>query len=551
MKKILLTMIFLVTFLMIGTTSALAVTNGTVKVGLRFGGSALFSANLENAVGSGYSFGYYDNSRNFVVLGATDQTAISMTADGTIYVPSGGSAAASAPSGTYAVIGAYRVQLGDAFDSYSAAAAAAAGYPGGYPAYLSDAYCVQIGSYETSAAAQAALSALGGSGSVVEAGSTGVLVTVTGTAQILFAFDCQGAQSLAVLPNGNGAAAATWFKGTKYNGGFQYDRITGGNLNVINVVGLEDYVRGVVPYEMSGGWPAEALKAQAICARTYVCSTTKHLSSYGFDVCNTTDCQVYNGTGNSSAAPTAVSDQAVSETAGKCLYSNGSLIEAVYFSSDGGATEDAANVWGGAVSYLIGKLDPYESTISIPNYTYTVAYTPAQLTWVLQNSGYSIGTIGNVFVSEQTKTGNVYKVTFVDTTGKTLTVKGEKCRSVFYSSTYGKSVRSMRFQITGGASANFYVNDASTQLSTLTGAYLISGSGTVSAYSGSAPYAVTSSGTSALSGGASSSSGAFTITGTGNGHNVGMSQYGAYAMAQKGLSCEDILNFYYTDVTIG
>lgn len=551
MKKILLTTIFVVTFMIISTMSAFAVTNGMVKVGLRFGNSSLFSANLENAVGGGCSFGYYDSSRNFVALGNTEQTTISMTAADSVYMGSDGTYSASVPSGSYSVIGDYHVQLNNTYSSYSAAAAAASAYHG-YPAYISDSFCVRIGSYGTAAQASSALSTLGVPGSVVSGSSTGVLVTVTKTATILFEFDCQGAKSLAVLPDGLGGKAVTWFKGYQYYGGFEYDRITGGNLNVVNVVNLEDYVKGVVPYEMNGAWPLEALKAQAICARTYVCSTTKHLSSYGFDVCNTTDCQVYNGAGNGSVNPTSISNQAVDETAGKCLYSNGSLIEAVYFSSDGGATEDAANVWGGTVSYLIGKTDPYEATISIPNYSYTVTYTPAQLTWVLQNSGYSIGTICNVYVSEFTANGNVYKVTFVDTTGKTLTVKGDKCRSAFYSNTYGKSVKSMRFNISGGSSAAYYVNNASTSLNSISGAYLISGSGTVGAYSGSAPYVVTSSGTAALASSASTSgSNTFTISGTGNGHNVGMSQYGAYAMSLQGSDYEDILNFYYTNVTIG
>ena len=313
------------------------------------------------------------------------------------------------------------------------------------------------------------------------------------------------------------------------------------------MVDLEDYVKGVLPHEMGGGWPEEALKAQAVCARTFACSNTKHLSSYGFDVCNTTDCQVYNGRSGASDA----TDWAVDATEGECIYADGELIEALYFSSDGGATEDSQVVFGGVTSYLVGKEDPYEATISIPDYSYTVTYTPAQLTWVLQNSGYTIGTIQNVYVSEYTDLGNVAKVTFVDTSGKTLTLKGDKARSAFYSTTYGKAVKSMRFTISGGSSAPCYVNSASNPLDSLKGASVISGGGSVSTYKGSEAYVITSSGTAALSsGGTSGSAEEFVITGTGNGHNVGMSQYGANAMAKLGYDYEDILHFYYTDVTI-
>lgn len=555
MKKFLLTMSLVVTFFVIGSVNASAVSNDTVKVGLKYGSGALYSANLENAVGGGYSYGYYDANRVFVPVGYTNGTTVSVTAAGTVYLSSNGTYSASDSGSTQNVIGKWHVQLDMPFATFDEAAAAASGYAGAYPAYISDGFCVRIGSYASEGEAAAAMSVLGSGGRVVSGSSTGVIVTVTKSATVLFEFDCQGAKSLAILPNGQGEKSVTYFKNYKYYGGFEYNRITGGDLNVVNVVNLEDYVRCVIPYEMSNDWPAAALEAQAICARTYVCAATKHLSSYGFDVCNTTDCQVYYGMGGSSAYsnPTAATNAAVDRTAGLCIYANGVLANAVYFSSDGGATENAENVWGGKESHLIGKTDPYEATVSIPNYSYTTVYTPAQLTWVVQNSGYTFGTIRNVYVSEYTPLGNVYKVTFEDTSGQTLTVKGEKCRTIFYSTTYGKSVRSMRFTINGGSGGtSYYVNGGSNALQSVNGVSMISGTGTVSTYSGSAPYVITSSGTSALeSKTVSAPASEFVITGTGSGHNVGMSQWGAYAMAQMGMTCQDILNFYYTDVTIG
>lgn len=532
MKKLLLTLFFVVTFFGICSVSASAVVNDTVKVGLRYGSSALSAANLENAVGSGYALGYFDASRSFVSLGSTDQKAITMNA----------------------ASGQYSIQLSNAYTSFSDAAQAAAACDG-YPAYLNGVYYAQVGSYTSAAAAEAARTSLGISGTVVSTTSTAVRVTETSSGKSLFLFDYSGLMSLGVLPNGQGSASVTWFKGYRYYGGFEYQRITGGNLSVINVVSLEDYVKGVVPYEMNGTWPEAALEAQAVCARTFALATTKHLTSYGFDVCNSTDCQVYCGLNSATTA----SDSAVEDTAGQCLYYNGNLIQALYCSSDGGATEDAANVWEGAVGYLIGKADPYEATISIPNYSYSVTYTADQLTYILQAKGYSIGTVQNVSVSEFTNMGNVRRVTFTDTTGKTLTVKGDTCRTIFYSSTYSKSVRSLRYTINGaaaGGSGGYCVNDSSTVLNSLSGVSVISGSGTVSAYQGSSPYVITSSGTSALSSGSTAgttvgTSSDFTISGTGYGHNVGMSQYGAYAMAQQGYSYQDILKFYYTNVSLG
>lgn len=553
MKKGLLTLLFIVTFFCLSAVSASAVVNDTVKVGLRYSSNAPFSANLENLEGSGYSLGYFDDSRAFVPLGWTEETAISMTAAGTIYMSSSGVYSDAIPGGGYRTLGPWHIEL-QGFDSFEEAQDAAWEYDGGYPAWIDQDYVVRLGCYSSRSEAERAMDDLGEGDDIVQSSATGVMVTVTSSTEVLFEFDCHGVLSLGVMPEAGRGEALTWFKGYKYYGGFEYPRVTGGNLNVINVVNLESYIKGVIPYEMSGDWPLEALKAQAVCARTFASRNTKHLSTYGFDVCNTTDCQAYNAAGNGTRGPTALTDQAVDETAWECLYYDDELLKnAVYHAANGGATEDAANVWGGNVAYLRGKADPYEGQISIPNYAYSTTYTAEELTWILQQKEYSIGTVRDVYVSEFTPVGNVNKVTFVDTSGKTLTVKGETCRTIFYSSTYGKSVRSMRFDIAGGSGGgSAYYAGGGERFTSLEGLSVISGSGTIKGLSGKKLYVATASGTAALPepGGKPSGGSSFTISGTGNGHNVGLSQYGAKAMAEQGLDYQDILEFYYTDVTI-
>lgn len=464
MKNKLLTLFLVVTFFALWVPSASAVTNGVVKVGLRYGSTALPSANLENAEGAGYEFGYYDEERRFVSLGRTEETTITMS-------PSGGS-------------------------------------------YIS--------------------------------------VTRTNTSEVLYEHNA-GDRPLGVRPAGN----STWFKGYRYAGGFEYVLTGSGSLKVVNVVDLEDYVKGVVPYEMPGDWPLAALEAQAICARTFVQGHNKHLRDEGFDVCNGVDCQVYNGRGTGRNEPSADSDRAVENTAGLCIYYNGTLVQdAVYHSSDGGATEDGANVWGTETGYLKGKTDPYEAQTSVPNNSYSVTYTAAELSWILDQKGHSVGTVQDVYVSEYTPLGNVKQVTFVGT-GGTKTFTGDDCRMIFYSSTYQKSVSSMRFDINGrrGGFGGLSVNGTE-RLSSLDGVSVISGNGTLGTLRGNTASAITASGTVTVSaeGGQPSAGGAsdgnFVITGTGNGHNVGMSQYGAKAMAEQGYSSQEILNFYYTDIAI-
>lgn len=559
MKKLLLTTMLVVTFFALSAVSASAIVNDTVKVGLRYGATALFSANLENAVGSGYEFGYFDEDREFEALGWTDETAISMTAAGDIYMSGDGTYSADMPSGGFRHLGAWHVQI-DGFRDFEDAQNAAWDYDDAYPAWIGWEYVVRVGCYDSRKEAEAAAEDLG-EGEAVSSSSTGVMVTVTRTTDILFEFDCSGILNLGIRPYYDRGSAVTWFKSIKYAGAFEYARVTGGNINVINVVDLEDYVKGVIPYEMSGDWPLAAMEAQAVCARTYVCGNSKHLSAYGFDVCSTTDCQVYNGRGGYTSGPSSISDQAVDNTAGECMYYNGELAkDAVYHASNGGATEDAANVWGGQAGYLMGKEDPYEAQTSIPNYSYTVTYTAEELTWILQQKGYSVGTVKNVYVSEYTPVGNVKKVT-IEGSSDTKTVSGETCRTLFYSSTYNKSVNSMRFRINGGGpaanSGGVYINSSKEHMSSLDGAFVISGSGTVSSLNGSSVSVISSSGVSTVkdSGGktaapTASNNGTFTITGTGNGHNVGMSQYGAKAMAELGYDYIDILEFYYTNVTV-
>ena len=293
---------------------------------------------------------------------------------------------------------------------------------------------------------------------------------------------------------------------------------------------------------MSPAWPLEALKAQAVCARTYALLQTKHRDSYRFDVCTTTDCQVYQGANQASA----LTDRAVEETAGMAAMYGGKYAETYYYASNGGASESSENVWSMPLPYLVGKEDPYEGTISIPDYVYTMTYSYSQLSALLKSKGYSIGTVSSAYVSRTTPTGNVAEITFRDTAGKTVVITKEACRSVL-------ETKSMRFTISGGGSGgSWQVNPSGGALSSLSGAYTVTASG-VSAYEGGDAYVITASGVSRLQKppAVSGSGSGITISGTGWGHGVGMSQYGAKAMAELGRTYEEILHFYFTGITIG
>ena len=542
-KTIILSMLLALTL----CVGAQATENTMLKVGLKYGTNALFTARLQNyndtLSGSGYEFGYYDADRSFVPLAATDEQRITVTVDSNAYV-SGGVCYETRPTNYSTILGAYHIELLTAFGSYEEALAVAQSYPKGFVAYIDGEYRVRVGnhaSYDESARVLSETDVLAYGAQIVTPSSTGVVVSVTDTDTVLFEFDCSGLRSLGVRPRSvSGEKTVTWFSGYRYYGGFEYQRVSGGNINVINVVDLEDYVKCVIPWEMSKDWPVEALKAQAVCARTYAVCQTKHRAQ-GFDICATTHCQVYQGT----AASGANSDAAVDQTAGEFLYYSGRLVqEAVYYSSNGGASEDSLNVWGNDVGYLKGKIDPYEGKIAsiIPRYNWSTTFTASELTTLLNNRGYGIGTVKNAYVSAYTDTGNVYSVTFTGTSGS-KTVSREACRTLL-------NLRSQRFTIGGGGSENAYsVNDTGESVA-LSAASAVDSSGKRSALSGNV-YVITSSGTSQLEQRTTTSgSGSFVISGSGYGHNVGMSQWGAYSMANLGYSYRDILQFYYTDVSI-
>ena len=140
------------------------------------------------------------------------------------------------------------------------------------------------------------------------------------------------------------------FNEKPYRGKIEVFANTHGAVTVVNVIGLEDYVKGVVPNELS--YPAlEALKAQAIAARTYALKNRGQFASEGFDLLPTTRSQVYRGL----SSETPLTTRAVDETRGIIATYNGEPINALYTSTCGGRTEDAGNIFNGDIPYLRGR----------------------------------------------------------------------------------------------------------------------------------------------------------------------------------------------------
>ena len=142
--------------------------------------------------------------------------------------------------------------------------------------------------------------------------------------------------------------------GSLYPGDLTFT-VSGGMLVPVLTLSVEEYLRGVLPYEMSNDFPLEALKAQALCARTYALSHVDPARPY--DVVDTTNDQVYRGTGNYPRC-----DQAIAETAGLVVTHKGKLITCYYSASNGGQTETVDHVWAGVEDNGLYQMvdDPYD-----------------------------------------------------------------------------------------------------------------------------------------------------------------------------------------------
>jgi stage II sporulation protein D len=148
--------------------------------------------------------------------------------------------------------------------------------------------------------------------------------------------------SLVLRPDNDGFVST---KGRWYRGKFIIKNVKN-KLTIINDVNLEDYIKGVVPSEMPAAWELEALKAQAIAARSYALANLGKQSKYGYDLKDNTEDQEYKGAG----VETDRTNRAVDETKGLVLTYDMKIISAYYSASAGGMTN--TDVWGGYAPYL-------------------------------------------------------------------------------------------------------------------------------------------------------------------------------------------------------
>lgn len=320
------------------------------------------------------------------------------------------------------------------------------------------------------------------------------------------------------------------FKGRKYRGCFRAATAQQGGVLLLNVLDLEDYLRGVVPSEMPAMWHPEAVKAQAVAARTYALKETLTSRAAQYDVTADTSDQMYLGASHEHPA----SDAAVKATEGMIAAYNGQPITAYYHSSGGGRTRK------GTEPYLVGVESPEES----PYDEWKLEYSLDELGAILAKGGYSVGKLSGARIVPAPDERDGFRIEFTGEGGSkqltTISVRKilgiNTCKSLNFSvETLGVSGEAL---VALNAAGKLEVRGEITQ-------------GWVKA--GSA-YAIGAEGMGKLAG-------AYALTldsqplkvriiGHGYGHGLGMSQYGAKYMAEHGADWKAIILHYYTGVQI-
>ncbi|MCB0905659.1 MAG: SpoIID/LytB domain-containing protein [Nocardioidaceae bacterium] len=135
--------------------------------------------------------------------------------------------------------------------------------------------------------------------------------------------------------------------------------------DTVNIVNLDTYLRGVVPLEMPALWSPEAVKAQAVAARTYAAYEREHPRAAHYQICDTTSCQVYGG----ASAEHPASDAAIAATARQVLLADGVPACTMFASSSGGWTSAAS------APYLVAKEDPYDDWAGNPVHDWSATFT--------------------------------------------------------------------------------------------------------------------------------------------------------------------------------
>lgn len=291
-------------------------------------------------------------------------------------------------------------------------------------------------------------------------------------------------------------------------------------LVVSNRLTLERYLLGL--NEVPTGWPAEALRAQAVAARTYALWTLAQppggaAAAYGFDICATVECQVFSGAEVVQLSTGARWAQAVVDTAGTTVLYDGRPILARYHSTSGGTTFDNKDAFPYERNYPYLKAVTSTTEKASPVYRWRVVFTLERLTKMLRHSGLFSARIRSVRTVAPREGGPYPDVVIIGGNGK------RKKRARMTADEFRTGVRESAPALYPDLYPSPWHTTSGRLPETLPSERIV----------------------------ISTAGGRVVVRGRGWGHGTGMSQWGAYGLARQGATFDQILQHYYTGVSIG
>jgi stage II sporulation protein D len=298
--------------------------------------------------------------------------------------------------------------------------------------------------------------------------------------------------------------------GNTYRGKIFINQYSKNRFCVINYVNLEDYLKGVVGCEMMKNFEPAALKAQAVIARTYALKYLGKHASHGFDLCNKDHCQVYRGINSEDPKTT----EAVDSTRNYVLLFNGSLIKAFYHSDSGGYTASSKDVWGGkSYSYLKAVKDDFSN--NAPHHRWEYRISKKKLIARLKSRGIIHDNFLNIKVVDTDPYGRVKLISINNTVYSANKLRSLLGTTKIYSNMFKiydkKPGLSAYKNLSLEERINLIISEEEDK----------------------------------------NNNDEIVFLGSGSGHGVGLSQWGANGMAKEGYSFRAILEYYYKGTKIG
>jgi stage II sporulation protein D len=208
--------------------------------------------------------------------------------------------------------------------------------------------------------------------------------------------------------------------GKAYDGGVSIRKSAGGLL-VVNEIGVEEYLRGVVPSEMPAAWPVEALKAQAVISRTYALYQKEQRATHDYDLASTVLDQVYSGAGVGDSR----TSEAIEKTRGEVLTYEGELALTFFHSTSAGQTENAADHWDVSFPYLVGASCPLDQ--ASPYYRWERRFAREEVARRIRAYGYRVGDLVAIRPVQWSQAGRLLKIRVVHDEGD-LVLHGDHFR---------------------------------------------------------------------------------------------------------------------------